>query len=442
MRCGLMPSIAAASRSWDVAISALPARVRHTNHPSAPVPTRLPTAAASCGPGTETPPSEKPIPVRRLPRMARTFDVNSACAAPRRNINKPNVTKICDSSVPRIAWRTNVTYASTPNSPTATADSGTERSGSSPVMLHAKNATYIPTMTNSPWAKLTTSTTPKINVSPTAIRERTAPSSSPLTTVWAKASTRLPLGERRQRPHHVGRRVLEGPDQLVLAIDVLKDHALRQLVLAAVVETDPVPRHDRLLRRHVDVIHGLLYRLGLAGARFVDRLKKRQGCGELPGRVLVHRVPEAFLEHPRHFDRGGLILHRVERPRCARDDVVAGIPDSLEVGGVRVAGAVSQDVRSVVQLLERLRKQDRLRRVRRLEHRVRVLRLHLRCLGRHVGHSVAVRNYRHDLKAALGGNLLRNVRRVTPVSRVLVKDDDLLDVSPLLGVHVVEEIEE
>jgi len=40
--------------------------------------------------------------------------------------------------------------------------------GSSPQSFQSQNVTYMPSITNSPWAKFTMRTTPKISVSPVA----------------------------------------------------------------------------------------------------------------------------------------------------------------------------------------------------------------------------------------------------------------------------------
>ena len=45
-------------------------------------------------------------------------------------------------------------------------DMNSESRGSMPKVLNRKNVMYIPIITNSPWAKLTILTTPKISVTP------------------------------------------------------------------------------------------------------------------------------------------------------------------------------------------------------------------------------------------------------------------------------------
>jgi hypothetical protein len=60
---------------------------------------------------------------------------------------------------------------------------GRVKRGSSLQSAYPQKLAYIPSIRNSPWAKFTMSITPKMSVSPTAMRAYTSPMSRPERTV-------------------------------------------------------------------------------------------------------------------------------------------------------------------------------------------------------------------------------------------------------------------
>src|SRR5437764_12343402 len=63
-----------------------------------------------------------------------------------------------------------------------------------PPRLAISHARYIPHTIMSPWAKFTTRMTPKISVSPTAMRLNTPPNSTPFSRPWATSVASIASG--------------------------------------------------------------------------------------------------------------------------------------------------------------------------------------------------------------------------------------------------------
>src|SRR5437660_12646792 len=91
-----------------------------------------------------------------------------------------------------------------------------------PPRVAISHARYIPHTIMSPWAKFTTRMTPKISVSPTAMRLNTPPNSRPLSTLCATRVASIASG-LRAREHELLQRGFLGPDGHGLALQDL-DH--------------------------------------------------------------------------------------------------------------------------------------------------------------------------------------------------------------------------
>jgi len=85
---------------------------------------------------------------------------------------RPKVENICTMpalAFARTAKRTINRYTTAPNTNSAAATSGADNSGSSAKNANRKKVAYIAIIKNSPCAKFTTSISPKISASPTAM---------------------------------------------------------------------------------------------------------------------------------------------------------------------------------------------------------------------------------------------------------------------------------
>ena len=111
------------------------------------------------------------MPVNQVPEMLRKSPPNANCAAPRMKIASPKVAKIC--TMPRLNRTPSARamiprYTPQPSANMAAQTIGSCSSGSSPVSPNSTTAAYIASISISPWAKLTTSISPKIRLSPAA----------------------------------------------------------------------------------------------------------------------------------------------------------------------------------------------------------------------------------------------------------------------------------
>src|SRR3990167_5539699 len=285
MRWVSMPMSAAACRSCAVACSARPVsecrrksqRPRNARSASA--------LAVSCGRPRNTPPTAR-RPASSGSLIVRKSTPHRNCAPLRRNTARPKVAKIWASIGPPSTRRIRPQYVAHPSAASASAVSGSASTGSRWASDHAKNATYMASMRNSPWAKLTISMRPKMSDRPAAIRAYTHPMSTPPTAAWRTTSSVRSLGPLlavlplRDRVEHVPRRRVERVDGVILPALHLKDDPLDAGVLARRVELDAIPRHDELVAGDVGRDQRPADRLRLGGARAGDRVEQRHHPGE------------------------------------------------------------------------------------------------------------------------------------------------------------------
>src|ERR1700722_13134882 len=146
-----------------------------------------------------------------------------------------------------MACRMRPKYQTTPSVASNSAAVGTAAAGPTPNTDHTTNATYMPSMTKSPWAKLMTFIMPQISVRPEENSAYTAPRSSPPTITWTRVRDIAPdpgrprygtagspalVGERRLR----GGTILGPHRHVVLAVLELHHERRGEAVLALLVE--------------------------------------------------------------------------------------------------------------------------------------------------------------------------------------------------------------
>src|SRR5215470_5830335 len=155
--------------------------------------------------------------------------------------------------------------------PTGTMDTR----GSRPRVTESPHAPNMPSMRNSPWAKLIISIRPQMMVSPTATPRRSA----------RGLRLAVPLLPARHRVDDLEVRALRevpGPDGVLLAVPPdLGYHARGQVVLVVLVELDSLVVDDELGRRHVRLVGGLGERRRLHRLRAIDGVGHPQQPGDL-----------------------------------------------------------------------------------------------------------------------------------------------------------------
>src|SRR5436190_16950568 len=92
----------------------------------------------------------------------------------------PSIRRICISWGASTIRSTSPRWIRRPSTNSAAAQRANPAYGSTPACVASRYARYMPQTIMSPWAKFTTRITPKISVSPTAIRLYTPPNSTPL----------------------------------------------------------------------------------------------------------------------------------------------------------------------------------------------------------------------------------------------------------------------
>src|SRR5438552_4371754 len=92
----------------------------------------------------------------------------------------PSIRRICISWGASTIRSTSPRWIRRPSTNSAAAQRANPAYGSTPACVASRYARYMPQTIMSPWAKFTTRITPKISVSPTAIKLYTPPNSTPL----------------------------------------------------------------------------------------------------------------------------------------------------------------------------------------------------------------------------------------------------------------------
>src|SRR5438445_4323660 len=112
-----------------------------------------------------------------------------------------------------------------------------------PPRVASSHARYIPHTIMSPWAKFTTRMTPKISVSPTAMRLNTPPNSTPLSRPCATSVASMVRPWAREHEFLQGRFL--GPDGHGLRLQNLDHRGDRVRIVARLVEVDgPAVLHE------------------------------------------------------------------------------------------------------------------------------------------------------------------------------------------------------
>src|SRR5437773_8845018 len=163
------------------------------------------------------------------------------------------------------------------------------RYGSRPPRVAMSHARYMPHTIMSPWAKFTTRMTPKISVSPTAIRLNTPPNSTPLSRPCATSVASIASG-LGAREHELLQRGVLRPHGHGLGLENLDHGRDRVGVVADLVEVDRAAVLHRP-RRVACLLHRLDDRVGI-----VELRRSLEHVGDHEDGVV--RVAEVRVEEP------------------------------------------------------------------------------------------------------------------------------------------------
>src|SRR5689334_18535132 len=159
---------------------------------------------------------------------------------------------------------------------------------------------YIPIITNSPWAKLTILTTPKISVTPMLTSAYIPPMSRPLMTAWATVShiwiNRL-LGF-----HQRGPRVFLRKDAGEIAVLPLHPDRVTVDVLPVRPDLDPsAGRHRGVTGGDIERGKGFAYLLRVRRACAFERIRQHEGLGNQAAGIFEQEFSGSLLEFGVHF---------------------------------------------------------------------------------------------------------------------------------------------